>query len=481
MNRFILLLAALILPLLPLTAQTHSADTTAVAKESRGVLTLDSCLTLARQNNKELQRAVLDVSKAQQVKNQALTKYFPQVKASAIGYHSLHPIAEVTIDDLGNASVRDLLTTLYGNYGAALGLDNTISLFQYGYQVGVTALQPVYMGGKIVAGNQLATLGVEAAQLQNDITERDLLEQVEESYWLVVGLTEKQNTLRAVTALLDTVHRTVEVAVKAGLALQTDLLQVELRQSEIHRTQIQLNNGLSLAKRALWQSIAPAHSLEYESAYLDDWQVESVLMDSSAFNGSLMAFSGEQQAFNGAQRTPESRLLSLQVRAAELQRRMTIADALPQVAVGAHYGYSNLQANFLRDGLGSKTGNGAVFVSVSVPLTAWWETGHKIQESNIAVEQARLQQAQMNEMLTLRTQQAYDKTLEAYLLIGENQHAVDIARENYRLSGVNYRAGMGTIADLLTVQTALLQAENNLTDAIIAYRVNLRRYRDLNN
>lgn len=491
MNRFILPLAALILPLLPLTAQTHSADTIAVATESRGVLTLDSCLSLARQNNKELQRAALDVSKAQQVKNQALTKYFPQVKASAIGYHSLHPIAEVTIDDIDNASVRDLLTTLYGNYGAALGLDNTISLFQYGYQAGVTALQPVYMGGKIVAGNQLAQVGVEAAQLQSDITERDLLEQVEESYWLVVGLTEKQNTLQAVTALLDTVHRTVEVAVKAGLALQTDLLQVELRQSEIHRTQIQLDNGLSLAKRALWQSIAPAHSYEYESAYLDNWQVESVHVDSDAFNGSLMAingekqsfdaFSGEQQAFNGAQRTPESRLLSLQVRAAELQRRMTIAEALPQVAVGAHYGYSNLQANFLRDGLGSKTGNGAVFVSVSVPLTAWWETGHKIQESNIAVEQARLEQAQMNEMLTLRTQQAYDKTLEAYLLIGENQHAVDIARENYRLSGVNYRAGMGTIADLLTAQTALLQAENNLTDAIIAYRVNLRRYRDLNN
>lgn len=497
MNRFILPLAALILPLLPLTAQTHSADTVAVAKESRVILTLDSCLSLARQNNKELQRAALDVNKAQQVKNQALTKYFPQVKASAIGYHSLHPIAEVTIDDLGNASVRDLLTTLYGNYGAALGLDNTISLFQYGYQVGVTALQPVYMGGKIVAGNQLATLGVEAAQLQNDITERDLLEQVEESYWLVVGLTEKQNTLRAVTALLDTVHRTVEVAVKAGLALQTDLLQVELRQSEIHRTQIQLNNGLSLAKRALWQSIAPAHSTT-EQGQWNDLCVSSLTTEQGQWNKDLYVSSDvadenisvfAPSSFNTkcgplsdseAVCTPESRLLSLQVRAAELQRRMTIADALPQVAVGAHYGYSNLQANFLRDGLGSKTGNGAVFVSVSVPLTAWWETGHKIQESNIAVEQARLQQAQMNEMLTLRTQQAYDKTLEAYLLIGENQHAVDIARENYRLSGVNYRAGMGTIADLLTAQTTLLQAENNLTDAIIAYRVNLRRYRDLN-
>lgn len=441
------------------------------------VLTLDSCLALARQNNKELHLAELDIEKAQQVKNQAFTNYFPQVKATAIGYHSLHPMVEVGIDDINNASVRDLLTTLYGNYGAALGLDNTISLFQYGYQAGVTALQPVYMGGKIVAGNQLAKVGVEAARLQTQITERDLLEQVEESYWLVVGLTEKQQTLQAVTALLDTIHRTVQVAVNAGLALQTDLLKVELRQSEIHRTQIQLDNGLALAKRALWQAISPTTksptSPTPPKEGLPDYnslQVEPISADSALQTPPLQERHGE---------VPESSLLSLQVRAAELQRRMHIADALPQVAVGAHYGYSNMQANFLRNGLGNKTGNGAVFVSVSVPLTDWWKTGHKIREDNIAVEQARLEEQHTNELLGLRTQQAYDKTVEAYSLVSENRHALDIARENYRLSGVNYRAGMGTITDLLTAQTTLLQAENNLTDAIISYRVNLRRYTDL--
>lgn len=441
------------------------------------VLTLDSCLALARQNNKELHRAELNIEKAQQVKDQAFTNYFPQVKATAIGYHSLHPMVEVGIDDINNASVRDLLTTLYGNYGAALGLDNTISLFQYGYQTGVTALQPVYMGGKIVAGNQLAKVGVEAARLQTQITERDLLEQVEESYWLVVGLTEKQQTLQAVTALLDTIHRTVQVAVNAGLALQTDLLKVELRQSEIHRTQIQLDNGLALAKRALWQAISPTTksptSPTPPKEGLPDYnslQVEPIGADSALNTPPLK---------DGAGEVLESSLLSLQVRAAELQRRMHIADALPQVAFGAHYGYSNMQANFLRNGLGNKTGNGAVFVSVSVPLTDWWKTGHKIREDNIAVEQARLEEQRTNELLGLRTQQAYDKTVEAYSLVSENRHALDIARKNYRLSGVNYRAGMGTITDLLTAQTTLLQAENNLTDAIISYRVNLRRYTDL--
>ena len=433
------------------------------------LLSLDSCLSLARRNNKELRRAELNIDKAQQVKNQAFTNYFPQVKATAMGYHSLHPMVEVGIEDVGNASVRDLLTTLYGNYGAALGLDNTLSLFQYGYLAGITALQPVYMGGKIVAGNQLAKVGVEAAKLQTEITERDLLEQVEESYWLVVGLTEKQNTLQTYTALLDTVHRTVQVAVNAGLALQTDLLQVELRQSEIQRTQIQLDNGLALAKRALWQSLGKTYPVQIGDG-LDGVKFETIQADSALQAPPLKVEEGK---------SIESSLLSLQVRAVELQRRMDIADALPQVAVGAHYGYSNMQANFLRDGLGSKTGNGAVFVTVSVPLTDWWETGHKIREDNIAVEQARLEEQNTNELLELRTQQAYDNMVEAYSLVSENRHAVDIARENYRLSGVNYRAGMGTITDLLTAQASLLQAENNLTDAIIAYKVNLRRYINL--
>jgi outer membrane protein TolC len=153
-------------------------------------LTLDSCLHLAEQNNKIIQQSAIEVSKAEQVKSQALTKYFPQVSASAMGFHSLNPMIEVGIDDIRNAGVRDLLTTLYGNYGEALGLDNTLSFLEYGYQVGVTALQPVYMGGKIVAGNKLAQVGIEAAQLQESITQRDVLQEVEESYWLVVGLTD---------------------------------------------------------------------------------------------------------------------------------------------------------------------------------------------------------------------------------------------------------------------------------------------------
>lgn len=434
---------------------------TALCSQAQVFLTLDSCLSLAQQNNKQIQQALLDVSKAKEVKKQAMTHYFPQVTASAMGYHSLHPILEIGIDDIGNASVRDLLIALYGNYGAALGLENTLSLFHYGYQVGVTALQPIYMGGKITTGNQLADIGIQAADLQAQITQRDVLQEVEESYWLVLGLREKQSTLIATMALLDTIHQTVEAAVEAGLVLSKDLLQVELKQSEMRRTQIQLTNGLQLAQQALCLNIG----LPYSNSLLIVPTTHSQMLP-------------EEQTFSLASpsATTEHQLLSLHVRAAQLQHRMALSEALPQVALGAHYGYGKLQANWLSNNLGSETGNGTVFVSMSLPLSGWWETSHKLREQKMAIQQAQLQQEQMGEMLNIRTKQAYNQMQEALLLIQEYQTALDISANHYHLTQASYQAGQATIAELLEAHTLLLKAHNDLTDAHITYRVNARRY-----
>lgn len=427
-------------------------------------LTLDSCLALALRNNRDLRRTALDIDKAREVKQQMFTKYFPQVSASAMGYHSMNPLVEVGVGDIANAGVRELLAALYGNYGMALGLNNTISLFQTGYGVGVTAIQPIYVGGKIVAANRLAKVGIEAAELQYQIKERDLLEQVEESYWLVVGLRDKQATLRVACLLLDTAYRTATAAVEAGLALQSDLLQLDLRRSELQRRQLQLDNGLRLATRALCQSIGIDYS--------DSLHVQTLICSADSMRPWLYDTIDVPS-------TPETELLALQLQAAALQRRMAISDALPQLAIGAHYGYGKLQADILRDGLGNRVGNGMVFFTLSLPLSAWGETGHKIKEHTLAVEQARLEQSEKSELLALRTHQAYDQLVEAQALFSETERALLIACDAYRLADANFRAGMGTITDLLAAQTAMLNAQNDLTDARIAYCVYARRYDDL--
>ncbi|MBQ7631786.1 MAG: TolC family protein [Paludibacteraceae bacterium] len=430
---------------------------------ANSTLTLDSCLTLAKQNNPSLRKAQLEVLRAQEVKAQALTKYFPQIQGMAFGYHALHPLVDVGIDDIGNAAVRDLLTTLYGNYGAALGLENSFNLFQYGYTAGVSAIQPVFMGGKIVAGNQLAKVGVEAAQLQAQISARDMLEQVEQTYWFVYGLQQKQTLIDEALGLLDTLSTIVSAAASAGLALPADTMQVALKRDEVLRSQIQLTTGLALARQALALSVGLP-------------MTDTIFVREDGLNDA-----DEKVSPNGTG-TPEAALLALQVRAAELQRRMTLADALPQVAVGAGYGYSHLQTNVLKNGLNSNAkGNGAVFVTMRVPLTAWWETAHKLKEQQYAIEQAQLDANYLGAQLDLRTQQAADQLLAAEALVQLQQKAVTHAEEAYRQIQVQYEAGRATIHDLLQQQTACTQARNDLTDAEIAYRIAWRRYQDLIN
>jgi len=431
---------------------------------AEGGLTLDSCLVLARQNNPTLRKAQLEVLKAREVKSQALTKYFPQIKGTAFGFHALQPLVEVGIDDIGNATVRDLLNTLYGFFGPALGLENSINFLHYGYAAGVMAIQPVFVGGKIVAGNKLAKVGVEAAELQAQMAERDGLEQVEETYWLVYGIEQKQHLIDDATALLDTAYLQVSAAVNAGLALPSDLMQVEMKRDDIARRQLQVASGRILARRALALSIGLPDTVDF------------VLADT--LYSQLPDFS-QLSTLNSQPSTPERELLDLQMRAAKLQRYMVIADALPQIALGASYGYSRFQTNLLRDGLGNKNGNGALFVTVSVPLTAWWETAHKIRERNYAIQQAQIDIDNLGTQLDLRTQQAYDQWTQAVALLQLQQRTAEHAEEAYRQAEANYAAGLITITDLLQAHTTLLQARSDLSDAQISVRITHRRYTDL--
>ena len=420
-------------------------------------LSLDSCLQLARQNNAELRSAQLEVKKAQEVRNQARTKYFPQISGLAGGYHALQPVLEINPNDLGNAQARDFLNSLYTAYGESLGLNNTFAMFRYGAVAGVVAVQPVYMGGKIVAGNKLAQVGVDAAQCQAQIKERDILLQVEESYWLVVNLQAKQQLVLATQALLDTIEANVEEAVSAGLAISNDLLRVQLKKNELSAMQVQLTDGIDLASRALAQSIG-----------LDSVSID--LQSTIHYPQSTISPSGGQGAL------PETNLLQHAVRAAQLRRRMDLADALPHILLGGTYNYGNVMRveGIDLQGNGWKQ-NGLLFASIQVPLTGWWETVHKLKEGRYAIEQAQLQQKDLNEKLVLRHQQAANEVHKLSSLLVQMRSSAELAKRNYLLAQENYSAGLSSITELMEAQTLYQKAQTDLIDAQIQYRIALHR------
>lgn len=439
MKRYILIL---VLAFLSLGLSAQNAD----------VLTLDSCFALAKANNAQLKTKKIDIEKAQEVKKQVFTKYFPQISLNYMAYYAVNPIIQYGVDDI-NDEFGEILKAIIELINDAGGnIPTEIDLMKQGHSVSALAIQPVYAGGRIRNGNKLAKLGVEAAELQAAVSERDVLENIESTYYLVVGLKSKVTTLETALTLIDSLDHVASVALKAGLVTKNDVLRVALERNKYKALQMQLNNGIVLASQLLCQEIG----IEYpENGLVLEETVEYV------------AGNPENTGFV----RPEIQLLQLQIDAEVMYKRLSRGEVLPQIAVGAMATYGNVIKNY--------KGNAIFFAQVSVPLTQWWEASHKIKEHNFKIEQYEIMQQDLTEKMTLQEKQAYNQMTEAEALLQSDKSALDMALENYRVAELNYRAGINTVTDVLEANALLLQAQNAITDRQITYASARRRYHDL--
>ena len=150
---------------------------------------------------------------------------------------------------------------------------------------------------------------------------------------------------------------------------------------------------------------------------------------------------------------------------------MEIGKALPHITVGGSYAYNRL----FKD---KNQHNGLLFATVQVPITYWWETGHKIKEKNLQTEQAENNRQYLNEQMELQSLQAEQEVLLAEKKIEIAEKVVTNASENLRVARVNYEAGLEPLSELLEARTVLMKAENDLTDARLQLRLAQRKAED---
>lgn len=424
---------------------------------SAQTLTLDSCLALARKHNADIRTSQLEVLKAQEVKRQAFTKYFPQLQLGAFGYYAAEPLIRFGLEDIQSNDMRELLELIYEIAETSTDVKKELTLMKKGASVSGTVVQPIFVGGRIVNGNRLAKLGVEAAELQATAKMRDMMENIESSYYLVTGLQQKVATLEAALNLIDSLDHTVDVALANGLVTKADALQVQLKRNEMLANQQMLTSGIRLSKRLLCQQIG----IEYSDDIVFE-EPSSPSLPPLNFNKTLQPDSLR----------PEMQLLRINVEAEKLKKKMTIGEQLPQIAfIGIGF-YGNIIKT-------DPSANGIAMLSLQVPLTAWWENAHKIHQHNIAIEEAQIMRDNYTNMMSLEEEKAYSDMVDAYMLMKSDSSALEVAQENYRLANLNYEAGNATLSEVLQAHALLLQAENAITDRRTTYVVARRRLLDL--
>ena len=411
-------------------------------------LTLDECRSLAIQNNKELQIAGEKVRVAGYEKQAALTKYFPQV--SAMGTYMRNQKDINLLDDKTVAGLGKLLPI---DVGAFTHLD-----IQDVWLGNVSLVQPVFMGGKIIAYNQITKYAKELAQSMNDLKLQDVIYKTDEAYWQVVSLVNKKRLADSYVSLLRKMDTDVQALIEEVVATQVDGMSVRVKLNQAEMAQTKVDNGLALSRMALAQLCGLP--LE-ESLALADENIES-LPESASSTGSYSV----EEAFINRQ---ELKSLDYAVRIYKKKEKIALAEHLPSVALTANYLVTNPNSfNGFKNDFGGMFNVG---VAVQVPISGWWEGTYKRNAARAETHIKQLELDDAKEKIELQVNQSVYKVNEAGKKLTASSRNKEKAEENLRHATIGFEEGVIPALNLMEAQTAWVEAQSDLIDAQIEVKL----------
>jgi outer membrane protein TolC len=194
---------------------------------------------MALRNNKEIQQAALAIDKAGYQRKEAAAAYLPQFDLTAGYIYNSRRVSLVKEDQMLPTKSFNLETDTYDynlvidpRTGTPLQVNgqyvpSTIALLPksgLSYNIhnlmggALTVTQPIYMGGKITAMNQITDLAQQLAREMRDSKIEDVIYNVDAAYWQVVSLCAKQKLARSYVSLVEKLDNDVKAMVSEGVA-----------------------------------------------------------------------------------------------------------------------------------------------------------------------------------------------------------------------------------------------------------------------
>ena len=388
------------------------------------------CRKMALKNNEEMKIAENSYRQAKLDKEIAFAAYLPELEGSLTGIYRKD---------------MDLM-------GAELQMRGT-------YLAGLTLTQPIFTGGKIVASNKLAKIGVDCAEESLRKTEMDIIAEADNAYWTYIAVGEKVKLLEAYQKQLDELHHQIAKSVEVQMATQADLLRVDSKRSQILYQLKKAKNGVELCRMSLCSTLGVDIHTTIQAT---ETKIE---------------ITSPQQLESSILMRPEYRLLLNQVEAQKQQIKVARADILPTFGISAQYSYyGNLKlAGQAEDGTPFKQeykdGSPMLMASISVPLFRWGKGLKGIKKAKLNYQNAQLDLQRNERLLNIELQQAIQNVTDGYNLVETANVGMSQAAENLRNMQNSYDVSMCTLTDLLDAQAQWQEAYSNQIEAKTQYKI----------
>lgn len=420
-------------------------------------LSLDEVRELTVKNNKQLKMATEEERVAYYEKKEAYLKYFPKISADGMYLRNQKDIyllgssilpSSITVPFPAGSSTEIPIPGEINEALHDLGRLKTKNIW-----VGAISLtQPLFMGGRIVAYNDIMKNAEELARSKKDMHLQEIITESDVAYWQVVSLADKKKLAESYLNLLQKMTSDISEMEQEGVATKADVLSVMVKKNEAEVTLTKVDNGLSLSRMLLNQLCGLP--IDEQIILIDENNFTSVNIDNQVLPSVEYAM----------QNRPEIKSLEFAAKIYKGKEKLAFAEYLPQVGLTANYLWTNPNSF---DGFRNKFGGmWSVGVAVSIPLN-FITSSTKV---NAAKAQTRIQEYQLEEAkekIELQVNQSTYKLNEAYKKYTASLKNMEKADENLRYANVGFEEGVIPASDVLAAHTAWLSAHSELLDAQI--------------
>jgi len=431
-------------------------------------MTLQQCREMALQKNEDLKMADKQLEKARAEKDAAKTLRLPKFSATGTGIYLNQDFEkELTLPTkVPNPQTGELEPNIMVNPQTGepvVGPDGNPVFNMYAwfpltvslkgtYLAGVALEQPVYTGGKINAGNEMAKIGVEMAGENIELQKMNTLVEADKVYWNYVSVNEKVKLAKEAVDMLAEIVEVARNSYEVGMVHKNEMLKAQVEYNNAALDLHQAKNGKALSR----MNLCRVTGLPLNTPI--------VALDTLIAVGKPLM----NDPYGIISERPEYQLLQKNIRLQDENIRLTKADFLPTAGIQAGYSYlGGLEfggEDFTNSGLN-------VMASVKIPIFHWGEGVKKISAAKIDKEITELKLEKNRQLLRLEMEQARLNLNVAYERIQLSETALEQAEENLRISRDNYEVGMEKLTDLLVAQTEWQKAFSNLIDAKTDFKI----------
>lgn len=421
-----------------------SALASASSAEPAPVLTLERALEIALDGNRELRVSGARLGAAAAGLDEARSLRLPRLAVDGSYQRTNNPVL-VFSNLLGQASFAAENFALDA-LNEPDPLDN--------WKARMTLSQPVWTGGRLSGAIASADLELDAAQSDRETVRQRVIHRVIESY---TGAVLARGELAVTRESLATARAHVELVGdlrRGGLVVESDLLQAEVRESEVRELTIRAESGAEVAAAAL--NLALGRDLDAPvrlpaDLALDEVPTEPAESESTESTESAAADLAILVERAWSQR-PDLAAARSRHAASERAQRNERAAKRPEVGLDASYEMN------AEDFFGADGDNWAVMVGLRYDLFDGHRTRARVRRAEERAREAEERAELLEQSVSLEVRRAYFERRAARQRLEQTEKSIALSERSLTIIEDRYREGLTILPELLDAETALTRS-----------------------